>query len=202
MKTILLLMVLIISSIDFSQEFKLGFAGGVAIDSKHLNHQLGPSVIGDFTFKNIPIFIRAGAQYYLSELNNENNLSWSANNNFLNVGFSVNCYYRYNIIQPYVGAGVFYNFNNIESAGKPSKEYDGALHGFSNVENNASLEITGGIKLLLKTDVDLLLELTQSFNSPEYDQSVFNVTTNQRTVRRASFNFDAILVKFGALFSL
>lgn len=77
----------------------------------------------------------------------------------------------------------------------------GSLLSSNIVEHNFSSEITGGLILSAKTPVNLFVEVTQTFNKPDYDLILLDSDYN-KTTRKEKFNFNALFIKLGVRFGL
>ena len=202
MKTRIFYIFLLIPSMIFSQGLQLGFGGGLSVYSKNLDYQFGPTILADYTFNTIPIFIRINGGYYLSYLNKENDISWDPTNNLVRLGITAGYIYRGIKNQPYIGFRCNYDINSIHSSANPARYFNGALHGYGNVEDNLSYEILAGMKFFAKSKTIVFFEISRIFSRPEYDQRSFNMTTNESSMKRTNFNFDSFQLKFGLLFAL
>ena len=186
-----------------AQSLKAGAAANFLIGNKYLDYQFGPSIFVDYPLKGMPLIIQGNIRFYLSELSNEENFSGGYTYKEFNVGGSINYYPIDWVIEPYIGLGVFYNFNNLSLDGILSPSYDGTTRSANNIENNFSTEITGGIKFSASTPINFIVEITQTFNKPTYALVTWSRNSqNNLAVNKKKFNFNSLMLRMGLLFRI
>jgi hypothetical protein len=183
------------------QNFKLGGSFGLMLGNKYLAYNLGPTVNIEYLLEVVPISINGCVRLHLSELNDETyKFSWGYTYTIYSLGTIIKYYPISWDIEPYIALGLFYNFNNVESSGHPAF-INGYLVGQKIVEYNFATEITGGLILSAKTPANLFVEVTQTFNKPNYDLIMIDSDGN-KTTKNEEFNFNSLFLKLGVLFSL
>lgn len=202
MNTKLIFIFLLFSLTSFPQGLQFGFGGGFSIGNKNLDYQFGPSIIADYTFYSIPVFIRVNGGYYLSSLNSANEISWDPTNNLVRLGISAGYIYKGVKNSPYIGLGCNYDINSIHTHGNPARFYNGSLYGFANVKDNLSYEIKAGVKFFAKSKTSVIIEVSRIFCRPEYERRIFNMTTNEFSVKQEQFDFNTFILKVGVLFAI
>lgn len=180
-----------------SQSIKLGLAGNFLVGNKYYNYQLGPSLMGKYSFESLPVSMIVGIRFYTSELDNDYLPGYS--NNVFSFGASI--YYNpiHWAIEPYVGAGVYYNSNRLKPGGMPAS-VNGAIISVKNADNNISGEITVGITLSANDPLNIVVELTQSFSKPAIlvASDEVNNTLNERSIKI----FNSLFIRVGILFKI
>jgi len=205
MKKLLFTIMFLISSIClYSQPYSLGIKANILTGNKNLNYEIGPSVSIDYRFNQVPFSITGNTIFTLSELSNKNNFSTGFSRTALSLGIRINYYPLVWVIEPYIGVGVFYNFNNINSSGTLSPSSDGFIRSPKNIKNNFSSEITVGINFSTNSSINFIFEVAKTFNKPTYDLK----TTDTKGVKyittfsKETFDFNSIFIKFGLYFKL
>lgn len=201
-KTILILILL--SSLSFSQTSGIGFTADFLTSNQNLSYQVGPSLMYDYSISSIPVTLRGSIRYYLGEVTpGKYSIGYTYTN--FSVGASLNYYPIKYDIEPYLGAGIYYTSNGFIGEGNrngPYSEGDGLTsHLIGNVNNNAVFELTLGLKFAANTSINFITEVTQTFNHPA-DVIVFNDTPYWHEVSRSSLNFNSLILKLGLLFQL
>lgn len=184
-----------------SQSFKLGGSFDLMLGNKYLTYELGPAVNIEYLFEAVPISINGCVRLHLSELNDETyKFSWGYTYTIYSIG-SIIKYYPINWdINPYIALGLFYNFNNAKASEMPSF-INGYLVGQNIVEHNFSTEISGGLIFSARDIINFIFEVTQTFNKPEYDLILIDYDNN-KTIKKAQFNFNSLFLKLGVRFGL
>ncbi len=169
-----------------------------------MNYEFGPSLKLDYTPKDLPISITGTTRFYLAELSIENNFATGISHYLTSVGVSLNYYPVVFSIEPYVGLGIFYNFNTLQRDGTASPSYNGLIRLPGTIKNNVSAEITGGIKFSANTPINFIVEVTQTFNKPSYNLEVTKTGVIYTTypTQNENFNFNSLFVKVGMLFKI
>ena len=166
-KILLFILLLMVNEWIYSQTFKLGILGHFLTGNKYLDYKIGPALVLDYNFKNVPLSVQGNTRFYLGKLSNENIFSTGFTYNVYSIGSQINYYPITWTIEPYIGVGIFYNFNNIQESGTPAPLSDGTIYSPSHIKNNFSGEITGGIKFSAHINVNFIIEVSQTFNKPE-----------------------------------
>lgn len=198
MKKILLIFILL-SGFTYSQNFNLGFTADILAGNKNLNYQVGPALIAEYLFKDLPISVRANARFYLGELTSD---GFSADYTYSNFGIgpSIGFYPILWSIEPYIGAGVYFNSNNFTKNGNQSLLHDGTLGLVGNVENNFSFEISVGVKFSAKSPINFIVEVTQTFNHPA-DYIIMDGYSDKKLSEK-KLDFNSLILKLGLLFRI
>ncbi len=195
-----MLLIIYLSSILLNaQDFKLGFTGDFLTGNKYLNYQVGPALIADYSFKYLPISVRTNARFYLAELTSEGFSAGYTYTNF-SIGPSIEFYPFVWAIEPYLGAGIYYNSNSFTKNGNESLLYDGTLRLVGNVKNNISFELTAGVKFSAETPINFIVEVTQTFNQPA-DYIIMDGYSD-KILSQEKLNFNSLILKLGLLFRI
>lgn len=202
MKEIIFVFIIIIPYYTSSQSFKLGGSFDFMLGNENLSIEIGPAINIEYLLDAVPISINGCARLHYSELNDETHkFSWGYSYTIYSIGTIIKYYPIRWDIEPYIGCGLFYNFNKSNASEMASFTSLGYLIDSKIVEHNFSSEITGGLILTAKTPVNLFFEVTQTFNKPEYDLIQLDSDYN-KTTRKAEFNFNTLLIKLGVRFGL
>jgi hypothetical protein len=205
MKKLVFTIMFLISSIYLhSQPYRLGINANILTGNEYLNYEIGPSVSLDYRFKHIPFSITGNAIFTLSELSNKNNLSTGFTRTVFSLGIKVNYYPVTWVIEPYIGLGAFYNFNNINSSGTLSPSSDGIIRAPNNLKNNLSSEITGGLNFSANSSINFIFEIANTFNKPSYDLKTIDTKGEKyiTTFSKETFDFNSIFIKLGLYFKI
>ena len=182
------LLVLFYSVTSLSQIFRLGLTADFLVDNKYLNYEFGPAIVIDYSIEEIPVSIQAKTRFYLSELSGENNFSTGYTRTVSSIVVNI-IYNPINWdIEPYIGLGIAYNFNDLQISGNVHPSVDGTIHLPGDLKNSLSTEVTGGLRLSAKTPINFIVEVTQNFNKPNHG--------------RGQFNFNSLFLKLGLLFQI
>ena len=201
MKTIFTFIIIIFFQVtNTAQDLKLGGSLDFLLANKYKNYEIGPGIMLEYSFKDIPFSIIGTARFHLSELSEESKFSFGYTYTVATVGTSIKYSPLSWAIQPYISGGIFYNFNDMKSSGNPTL-YNGYLFAQDNLKNNIAFEITGGLKLSANTPINFIVEITRTFNKPHYDV-VVNDPDNKLSSKEAKFNFDSLFLRLGLLFTL
>jgi len=198
---LVLIIIILFNTCINSQSLRLGITADFLVGNKYLNYEFGPALVLDYSFRNIPVSIQGKARFYLSELSEENNFSAGYTYTLSSVGVSINYYPIDWDIEPYIGLGIAYNFNDLQQSGNAHFLSEGTIRGPGNLENNFSTEITGGINFSANTPINFIVEVTQTFNKPSYNLGISDKDYNQ-TIQKTNFNFNSIFLKLGLLFRI
>ncbi len=186
-------------TLTYSQDFKLSVLGDFLVGNKYLSYEFGPAVNVELLFNKIPITVNATTRFYLSELSTENLFSYSYTYTVSGIGTSLKYYPIKWTIQPYVGLGIFLNFNNISTSGNAS--FIDNKYALENVNDNISVEVISGLKLSANSPINFIVEVTRTFNKPGYDLVITDYDNNI-IIRKEKLNFNSVFIKFGLQFSL
>ncbi len=202
MKKLILFLILLVS-IAYSQPLRLGIKADILTGNKYLNYEIGPDIELNYFLKKLPVSINACTRFYLGELSNENNFSFGHTLTVTSLGISLNYYPLTWPIEPYVGAGVFYNIINLMSSGNPVF-IDGTTRGPINVKNSLSEEITLGLNFSANTPINFVVEVTKTFNQPEYTLYISDsrLGSYSNTYKKEHLNFNSLFLKLGLYFKL
>jgi len=201
MKTniILILIFLSLNNFVYSQAFRLGFAGNFLTGNKYYNYQVGPSVLAEYKFDNIPLTINGSVRLlFISELTEKYLPGY--NNNAVGFGASVNYFPFIWHIQPYIGLGLYYYSNDIKAGGNVA-EVDQHINYISNADNNFSAELTGGLKFSAQTPINFIVEVTQSF-SKQADLISSDPVSHIILEKKKISIFNSLFVRLGILFEI
>lgn len=182
-----------------AQNFNLGFTGDFLTGNKYLKYQVGPSLIAEYSFKDLPLSARANARFYFGELTSEGFSAGYTYTDF-SIGPAIDFYPFEWAIEPYFGAGVYYNSNKFTKNGNQSLLYDGTLRLVGNVKNNISLELTAGVKFSAKTPINFIVEVTQTFNKPA-DYIIMDGYSD-KILSQEKMDFNSLILKLGLLFRI
>lgn len=172
------------------------------LGNENLSIEIGSSINFEYLLNAIPISINGCARLHYSELNdNTHKFSWGYSYTVYSIGAVIKYYPIRWDIDPYIGYGLFYNFNNSNASGMPTIFSTGYLISSNIIEHNFSTELNAGLILTAKTPVNLFFEVTQTFNKPEYDLILLDSDYN-KTTRKEEFNFNALIIKLGVRFGL
>lgn len=201
MKSIFSLIIILIFQVtNTAQDLRLGGSLDFLLANKYKNYEIGPGIIFEYSFKDIPFSIIGAARFHLSELSEDNKFSFSYAYTVTTVGTSIKYSPVRWAIQPYISGGIFYNFNDTKSSGNPTL-YNGKLFALDNLRNNISFEIAGGLKLSANSPINFIVEFTRTFNKPNYDFAVSDPDNNLSS-KVIKFNFDSLFLSLGLLFML
>ena len=202
MKKFLVSVIIFLSFAEIKpQNFKIGGSFNFMLGNKNLAYELGPAINIEYLFDDLPISINGCARFRLSALNNDTyQFSWSNDYTIYSLGTIIKYYpYKWDI-EPYIAYGLFYNSFNSNSSGHPTF-INGFIISPKIDKNNLSSEITAGLILTAKTPVNIVFEVTQSFNKLDYDLIMLDSDYNKKTLKE-EFNFNALFIKLGVRFSL
>lgn len=192
---IIIVFILISNSYINSQTFKLGITSDVLLGNENINHQFGPDLILDYSLKRLPVSIEIHTRFYVTEISSRK-LSFIYDNNLLSVGASINYSPIVSRIEPYIGLGLFYNFNNIETVG--NGDYERLLN---YPRGNFSPEIIGGLKLFADKPFNIIIEAAQTFNNTGKIK-IFNVDITPIFIKEEDISFNSFFIKAGILFKI
>ncbi len=181
-----------------SQPMRIGVSGNFLIGNKYYDYQFGPSLIAEYSFEKIPISIRASTSIYFSELSS--NYLPGYDNNVFRIGALVNYFPIDWAIEPFIGLGIFYNFNSIKAGGMPAT-INGSTQYIENFDNDFSLELSAGIKFSAKTPFNFIVEIAQDF-SKSRELITFNTFNKAITDKKEIDIFNSLFVRFGLLFQI
>lgn len=202
MKMFLVTALILMSFVEIKpQNFKLGGSFDLMLGNENLSVEIGPAINIEYLFDALPISINGCARIHLTELNDEKHKFSSASGyTIYSIGAIIKYYPFIWDIEPYIGYGLYYNFYKVKGS-----EMQHFVNGFLTSpvidKNNFSSEITVGLTLTAKTPVNLIVEVTQSFNKPDYDLILLDSDYN-KTTRKEEFNFNALFIKLGVRFGL
>jgi hypothetical protein len=198
MKKITLIFIFL-SGFTYSQIYNIGFTGDILTGNKNLNYLVGPALIAEYLFKDLPLSVRVNARFYLGELTSD---GFSADYTYtdFSIGPSIGFYPIEWSIEPYIGAGVYYNSNNFTKNGNQSLLHDGTLGLLGNVENNISFEISAGVKFSARSPLNFIVEVTQTFNQPA-DYIIMDGYSD-KILSKKKLDFDSLILKLGLLFRI
>ena len=169
-----------------SQTLRLGISGDFLVGNKYLDYQIGPTFRIEYSPIDIPFSLSGSTRFYLAQLSDENKNISGETYTVFSLGVGIN-YIPINWdIKPFLGFGVLYNANEII--------------GFKNF-NNFSTEMTVGLILSAKTTINFIVEVTQTFNKPNYDLIMIDSDGN-KTTKNEEFNFNSMFLKLGIRFSI
>lgn len=177
-----------LSITSFAQSFRLGFTADFLVENRYLNYEFGPAIIIDYSFESIPISIQAKTRFYLSELSGENNFSAGYTYTVSGIVMNFNYYPIDWAIEPYLGFGIAYNFNDLRMSGNMHPLINGTIAGAGKIKDNISGELTAGLKLSANTPINFIAEVSQTFNKPKHGEN--------------QFNFNSLFLKLGLLFQI
>lgn len=172
------------------------------LGNENLSIEIGPAINLEYLLDAVPISINGCVRLHYSELNdNTFKFSYGYSYTIYSIGTIIKYYpIRWNI-EPYVGYGFFYNFNNSNATEMASFTSIGTILSSNIVEHNFSSEITVGLIFSAKTPVNLFFEVTQTFNKPDYDLILLDYDYN-KTIKKEKFNFNSLFIKLGVRFVL
>lgn len=202
MKKLIIALLLVVSSpTSNSQTVKLGGLFDFMLGNKNLTHELGPDVNIEYLLDGIPISLSGCVRLHLSELNDEKfKFSRGYTYNIYSLGIVVKYYPIRWDIEPYIGCGLFYNFNNSKASEMPYF-INGYLINPNIIGYNFSTEISGGLIFSARNPINFIFEITQSFNKPSYDLILLD-SDNNKTIKKEQFNFNSFFIKLGVRFGL
>jgi len=202
MKRIIFVFIIFIPYYTSSQSFKLAGSLDLMLGNENLSIEIGPAINLEYLLDAIPISINGCVRLHYSELNdNTFKFSYGYSYTIYSIGTIIKYYPIRWDIEPYIGCGLFYNFNNSNASEMPSFISIGYFKGSKIVEQNFSSEITGGVVLTAKTPVNFFIEVTQTFNKPDYDLILSDSDLN-KTVTKEQLNFNSLFIKLGVRFGL
>lgn len=186
----------------YAQSLKMGGSFDLMLGNEYLEYEIGPSFNAEYLLKSIPISITGCLRVHFSEPNNDTyKFSWGFTYTIYSVGTIIKCYPIRWDIEPYIGGGLFYNFNDASVSEHPSF-INGNLVSPIIDANNISAEISGGIVFSAKSSVNFILEVTQTFNEPKYDLVRDDYEGKLISSEKKTFNFNSFLIKLGVRFGL
>ncbi len=134
------LFILIITSASFSQVIKLGGTIDILTGGKNISYMVGPNLLFEYIFEQLPISITGSTHFYLSELSNENKYLSNFTYKTFGLGISIKYYPITWSIEPYIGFGSTFNTNNINQPGN-AQFIDNRQILLREVKNNISEEL-------------------------------------------------------------
>lgn len=186
----------------YAQSLKLGGSFDLMLGNENLSIEIGPAINIEYLLDAIPVSINGCARLHYSELNdNTYKFSWDYSYTVYSIGAIIKYYPIRWDIEPYIGCGLFYNFNNSNTLEMPTL-LNGYLVSPNIDENNFSTEISGGIVLSAKSPVNFIFEVTQTFNEPQYDLIRGDYEGKLISSEKKTFNFNSFLIKLGVRFGL
>ncbi len=204
-KVIFITIFLVCDLIMYPQTCSAGFSADFLTGNKYLDYEIGPSLKLDYKLKDLPFSITGTARLYLTGLSSENNFAARIYNNFYSIGVSLNYYPLAFSIEPYVGLGAFYNFNNLQRDGNATPSSDGVIRLPEGLKNSVSAELTAGVKFSANTPINFIVEVTQTFNSPKYNLDIqypYGASNGGIRTQAKTINFNSLLVKIGLMFKI
>jgi hypothetical protein len=169
--------------------------------NKNLTIEVGPAINIEYSLDAFPISINGCVRLHYSELNDETfKFSYGYAYSIYSAGTIIKYYpIKWDIV-PYIALGLFYNFIHTNHS-EMANFINGYIVSQKTVEQNISTEITGGLILSAKTPVNLIVEVTQSFNKLDYNL-IPSDSDHNTTTRKEKFNFNALFIKLGVRFGL
>lgn len=202
MKRIIFVFIIFIPYYTSSQSFKLGSSFDLMLGNENLSFEMGSAINLEYLLNAIPISIIGCVRLHYSELNdNTFKFSYGYSYTIYSIGTIIKYYPIRWDIEPYVGYGFFYNFNNSNATGMASFTSIGTLLSSNIVEHNFSSEITVGLVFSAKTPLNLFVEVARTFNKPDYDLILLDYDNN-KTIKKEQFNFNSLFIKLGVRFVL
>jgi hypothetical protein len=184
-----------------SQTLKLGIAGNIMISNKYLDYQLGPSVLAEYFFDNIPLSLKSELRYSLSDVSDYKSLSYNYSLNTFSFGVSANYYPIEWAIEPYVGFGLFFESNNLSKEGNPFTYEDGTLRYLDSDDNSFAPEAKLGIRFSAKSKLNFFIEMTKTFSGTVHYQiydAAAKMLLNQEDINLNN----SLSVRLGLIFSI
>ena len=200
--TVILILMSFISI--YSQSLRLGIKTNFLTGNKYLKYEAGPALSADYFFQDLPVAVNICTRFYLAELSPENNLSTGYTLGVWGIGITTYYYPVQWAIEPYIGAGVFYNSNDLQSEGIGSANIYGSYAFAGYLHNNISGEITLGINFSADTPINFIAEVTRTFNKPGYELNTLKPTGSSysKTVQKEKFDFNSLFLNIGLAFKL
>ena len=164
------------------------------LSNKDFDHQFGPALVLDYSFKHLPISIQAGTRFYITLISSHSN-STENTNHHISIGASINYFPVVSETEPYIGLGAFYNFNNVEGVGNESGNTFLSLP-----KGNISAEIIGGVKFFADKSFSLILEAAQTLNNTG-SISTFDAET-YKVIKKEDISLNSFFIKVGVLFRI
>jgi hypothetical protein len=191
MKKIFFLILIIISSISiFPQYYRIGGVLNILVKNKNYDYQMGPSFVVDYTFEKIPISIAAITRMQIGGFSGQSEYYPGKNIIVYSFGATVNYYPIKWVVEPYIGAALFYNANQLG---------EGPTYA-----NNISPEFTIGLKFSAMSNVNFICEITKTINKPEHEVEVYSPVTYQKTGEKRAivYDLDSLFLRLGLMFRL
>jgi hypothetical protein len=147
----------------YAQNLKLGVAGNIMTSNKYLDYQFGPSIMAEYMLNQVPVSIKGELRFTLADAGNFKPLSNDYILNKFSFGVSAN-YFPINWdIQPYVGLGIFYAANDLQSEGN-SQPLEGRRYAYlESDKGNIESEIKVGARFSAKSRLNIFVEMTKTF---------------------------------------
>ncbi len=202
--TYIFVIILLSNVCIFPQQLKLGVKADFLTGNKYINYQLGPAVALDYSLSQVPVSVQGTVRFSLGEFSSENHFSTGQTFTVFSAGLAVNYYPVTWAIEPYLGAGLFYNSNSIQSSVTPSPDFSGNMYFPTALKNNISGELTLGIKFSANTPVNFITEITQTLNRPGYILKTLNNNNGiySEIKKEEKLNLNSLFLKLGLLFNL
>ncbi len=197
MKKSLLTIIILASTISiYSQSYRLGIGLDILTGNKYIDWQVGPSLVLKYSFEDIPVSVQGSTRFYLAQINSRY-LSNEYTSTDLSLGISINYYPIRWAIEPFIGAGLFYNSNSITVSGTPGS-FAPIITYPGDIKNNISEEITLGIDFSARSPINFVVEVTQTFNKP----GKIITKDGAKIIKSENLNFNSLFLKLGVSFSI
>jgi len=198
MRSLLLIILTTIINISIYSQFRLGVGGSILTGNKYYSYQVGPSIIAEYSLREIPISLSSSIGVHISELSKDYLPGY--NNTVFNLCASINYYPITWVIKPYLGLGVIYNSNSFETGGMPAV-HEGNIVSLTNVDNNISAELKGGFKFSADSPINFYIEVAQTFSNSAY--LVTYDVINDNIIKKTEVSiFNSFFTKLGILFKI
>ena len=194
MKKIIITLFLIWTSGLFAQNIKLGGTVDILTGGKNINYMVGPNLLIEYCFKQLPISITGNTHFYLSELSDENKYLSNFTYTAFGLGISAKYYPITWAIEPYIGFGATFNSNNISQSGN-AQFIDGKQISLRRVSNNISGDFILGLVLSANTPINVIIESMYKINKPSTEIALISYPKEELIDQ--SLNFNSLFIRIG-----
>ena len=193
-RIIFLLFILIITSASFPQVIKLGGTIDILTGGKNISYMLGPNLLFEYSFKQLPISITGSTHFYLSELSNENKYLSNFTYKTFGLGISIKYYPITWAIEPYFGFGSTFNTKIINQP-ENAQFIDNKQILLREVKNNISAEFILGLLLSVNTPINVIIESVYKINKPNSKIALISYP-NEELIEQ-TLDFNSLFLKIG-----
>jgi|GEM_PF-4621472 len=184
MRKLIIIWLCIVGSAIYSQQLKLGGTVNFSVSGSSIDFLFGQGMRLEYDFQSLPISVGGNTNFYIGEV--KGSFRRAA------LGASMHYFPIRAFMEPYLGAGFSYNFNNRETGnGYPI---------LKETENNLTVELLFGVNLTPKDKICIINEISYEVNQPRY--STYHYENNEQVTTRQKLDLNTLLWKFGLMVKL